>query len=297
MAPKRKAAAYEPLPIEAKFVFNRPIDWMPHQLAALPGIEPSTSMQDAYTSPDDDGSQPSGSRLPTTHEELKQRFAAFIQGEIVARTTKINKGRREKSANAEKVKVLSAIRAVTLDPSSRLYHLHLHVDCMWRLQAAARQPESPDKIFQRELTSCISIAQSIMGTWVNKPVDTLNTVVAGERGEETSTDDTEGEAEGPSPADKAAQRTVPPWYQNRCALTGVEAVDAAHIVDVQAIKSMHDPAGFWSILQLFWPLEDIQQLEFTGYEERNILSLQPTAHRLWDRHKFALRPIQHPTSP
>ncbi|KAK0733749.1 hypothetical protein B0T26DRAFT_685605 [Lasiosphaeria miniovina] len=60
---------------------------------------------------------------------------------------------------------------------------------------------------------------------------------------------------------------------------------------------MRTPVSFWRVLRMFWPLEVIQKLDIAGHEQRNILPLQPSAHRLWDQHKFAPRPIQHPTNP
>jgi len=275
MPPKRKTSEYEPQPIEAKFLFNRPIGWMPCPLASP-----------------DHGPQPSASRSPTTIEELKEQFATFVQDAIVAATGRSNKYGKN-MASSDRVKVLSGIRAVALDPLSELDGLDMAM-----IRAS---PKPLDKYFESLLRSCFAQAHLLIGIWVNKPVETSDAVVKGEGSEQTSAKgkeaDRKGKAADRSNADKTAQRAVPPWYQNCCALTGVETVDAAHIVDVQATKSMDDPVLFWGMLRMFWPLEDIQQLEIIGHEERNILPLQPTAHRLWDRHKFALRPIADPTDP
>jgi hypothetical protein len=189
---------------------------------------------------------------------------------------------------AEQIKIRSAIRAVVLDPSSELDGLTV---------ASMRESGSLDTYFRRRLTGYISSALRVIGIWVNKPTDALDEVVKGAGSGETSTTTTKGKPVVRGKADKAAQRTVPTWYQQCCPLTGVEVVDAAHIVDIQAVQSMGSPGEFWEVLQLFWPLQSIQQLKIIGCEEQNILPLQPTAHRLWDRHKFALRPIQHPTDP
>ncbi|KAK0616643.1 hypothetical protein B0T14DRAFT_604884 [Immersiella caudata] len=260
MPPKR-----EPQPIEAKFLFNRQIGWMPSPLADSP--------------------QPSASRSPAKNEELKEQFAAFVQGEIVA-TTNNRSQYGSTIPRADRVKILSGIRAVALDPLSELDGLDM---------AMIRASSKPlDKYFKSLLTNCFTQALVIIGIWVNKPVETLDAVFKGEGSEQAPT---KGKAADRSNLDKIAQRIVPPWYQNCCTLTGVETVDAAHIVDVQATKSMDEPVHFWDMLRMFWPLEDIQQLEITGHEKRNILPMQPTAHRLWDRHKFALCPIPHPTDP
>ncbi|KAK4459983.1 hypothetical protein QBC42DRAFT_230528 [Cladorrhinum samala] len=297
-AKRLKTAEYEPQPIEVKFVFNRPIGWMPSRPAGLPrdGSDPSPTRRPADVRNVDDasldhGAQPSASRFPTTDEELKEQFAVFIRREIVSLIT--NKSNEldddeQTMSTVERVKILAAIRAVALDPSSRFFNLNL---------PNARRSLPLDKYFKLLLKSIFFQAANVIGIWVDKPVKTLDAMFLKEEaegGEETST---KGKAADQGRADKAAQRRVPPWYQNCCCLTGTETVDAAHIIDVQAAKSMRDPLDFWGTLQLLWPLDDIQQLEIAGHEERNILPLQPTAHRLWDRHKFALRPIPHPTDP
>ncbi|KAK3350205.1 hypothetical protein B0T25DRAFT_582996 [Lasiosphaeria hispida] len=233
MPPKRKTVAYEPPPIEAN-------------------VAPP---------PPDHGAQPSASGSPTKNEELKEQFAAFAQGEIVATANNSNKYGNN-IPRAERVKVLSAIRAVALDPLSELRGLDVAV-----IRASS---EPLDESFRFLLLNCFTQAHFIIGVWVNKPVETLDAVVKGEGGEQTST---KGKVADRRNADKTVQRKVPPWYQNCCALTGVETADAAHIVDVQATKSMDEPVHFWQMLQMFWSLEDIQQLGITGLEERNILPL------------------------
>ncbi|KAK4139649.1 uncharacterized protein C8A04DRAFT_15663, partial [Dichotomopilus funicola] len=99
--------------------------------------------------------------------------------------------------------------------------------------------------------------------------------------------------------DKNTQRIVREWYHNRCPLTGAGAVHGTHIVNIQAMKSMDDPVNLWETLQVFWPLKDlnVETLDILGQENRNILPLHPLAHHLWDRNKFGLRLIEHPTEP
>ncbi|KAK3360792.1 hypothetical protein B0T24DRAFT_501782, partial [Lasiosphaeria ovina] len=99
-----------------------------------------------------------------------------------------------------------------------------------------------------------------------------------------------------SSRDKAAQATVSSkWYDGRCLLSGGGPAVGAHIVDVTA-SGMH-ALNFWNTLQIFWPLEKITELAIGGQELQNILPLRVDARDFWDRHRFALRPIAHPTDP
>ncbi|OIW30146.1 hypothetical protein CONLIGDRAFT_702655 [Coniochaeta ligniaria NRRL 30616] len=96
-------------------------------------------------------------------------------------------------------------------------------------------------------------------------------------------------------ADINAQETVPKWYGNRCALTNKEIVDAGHIFAV-GLRNQ-DLERFWTALYKFWPWEDIdaweEELAQPQVEVRNIIPLGMEAHRRWDDHYFALRPIKH----
>jgi hypothetical protein len=87
------------------------------------------------------------------------------------------------------------------------------------------------------------------------------------------------------------------WYGLHCPLTGVSVLDAAYIVDVQAVKGMGVcPLTIWGYLRSFWLLEDLENFNIAGEELRNI-RLEPTAHRLWDRNRFGLPPIPYRTTP
>lgn len=89
------------------------------------------------------------------------------------------------------------------------------------------------------------------------------------------------------------QRRVCDLYGNRCVLTGRDHAQGAHIVPVRALaKTM---TSIWQWLRVLWPLERIQTFETE--ESRNILPLGIEAHWMWDRHDFALRPIQDPSRP
>ncbi|KAK0726865.1 hypothetical protein B0T26DRAFT_106229 [Lasiosphaeria miniovina] len=43
--------------------------------------------------------------------------------------------------------------------------------------------------------------------------------------------------------------------------------------------------------------KDVDKLDIKGQEVRNILPLDRGVHIFWDRHRFALRPVEHPTDP
>ncbi|KAH6612268.1 hypothetical protein B0J18DRAFT_77724 [Chaetomium sp. MPI-SDFR-AT-0129] len=167
-------------------------------------------------------------------------------------------------------KSASALRAIAVDPLTTLPFLEYGLQLL---------PESVPGFISREVLSHRSLVKDCTETWTNA----------------TSRNVTQDR----SNADKNAQKVVPKWYHYRCPLTGAGAVQGAHIVNVQATKSMESPVYFWRMLQIFWPLKDLETktLEIVGQEHRNLLPLNPMAHHLWDRNKFGLRPIEHPTDP
>ena len=184
---KRKLAEANPLPIKAEFVFNLPIDWVPR------GVEPSTPTDPprhvstlAQNLNPDHGSQPSGSRAPTTTEELQQQFAAFIQSDITALTKKDGKT----VPRAEQVKIKSAIRALALDPSSKLHGLNM---------ANMNESASVDDFFELQLSGYVAQARSIIDIWAKDSDEASGDVDAGGGGQETPiketpTKDTKGKA-------------------------------------------------------------------------------------------------------
>ncbi|KAH6634683.1 hypothetical protein B0J18DRAFT_471558 [Chaetomium sp. MPI-SDFR-AT-0129] len=101
--------------------------------------------------------------------------------------------------------------------------------------------------------------------------------------------------------DREAQDIVPGWYNKMCALTGGTLfMEAAHIIDIGVTKKLGADKNIhtiWNMLRTFWPLEDLRALTISGDEQRNILPLRVDAHRFWDNHRFALRPLEHPTDP
>lgn len=112
--------------------------------------------------------------------------------------------------------------------------------------------------------------------------------------------------------DEAAQRKGRGLYKNICILTGANLqVEGAHILDYRVKKKWNqtrdsrteDPAHqVWLLLGNFWPLPNLAakivgELQIQGEEVGNILPLRVDAHRFWDAHRFALRPIRHPDDP
>ncbi|KAK0722467.1 hypothetical protein B0T26DRAFT_702787 [Lasiosphaeria miniovina] len=112
--------------------------------------------------------------------------------------------------------------------------------------------------------------------------------------EDLPTGDT-GDRAGRSNADKIAQAKVSKWYDGSCVLSGATLVDGAHIIDVRA--SGMNALYFWEMLRMFWPLKSTYKLDIKGQEVRNILPLNPGVHKFWDRHRFAVRPVEHPIDP
>jgi hypothetical protein len=107
--------------------------------------------------------------------------------------------------------------------------------------------------------------------------------------------------DGRTAQDLAAQKTVKKWYGKRCVLTGCTSPHGAHIVPVHATADRDRLEEFWETLQIFWPLDDVNELKTElndkGHEFWNILPLGPNAHQMWDRMELAIRPIQHSKHP
>lgn len=258
MASKRKFRDYEHQPIEVIFLKNGPRDWIPGR------ISHRTAQQDASPSTHGDGSRSSRTESSLTEQELKEHFANFVCKEISEITTE-KKGTAIQRAS--QLKPLFAALAMAQDLTSKL--------------DAPPNAVSLDDCIDQMDASIIPVIMLLLNIWKNDSKD----------------DDTFGETTSRGKDDMKAQKIVPPVYDNCCVVTGMQLVDAAHIVDIHVVKSMTNPTRFWNMLRMFWPLERIEGLEITGSEVRNILPLAPHAHRLWDRHKFALRPIAHPTDP
>lgn len=112
---------------------------------------------------------------------------------------------------------------------------------------------------------------------------------------------TSSPSKGRGNAEKAAQAKMVDLYK-RCVLTNSEIlVEGAHIIDVRVIARLREkestPLEIWDTLQIFWPLKLLQSLETTSREKQNILPLRVDTRWYWDKHRFALRPVEHPTDP
>ncbi|KAK4189890.1 hypothetical protein QBC35DRAFT_461666 [Podospora australis] len=110
-------------------------------------------------------------------------------------------------------------------------------------------------------------------------------------------------ATGRSYADIEAQRELQPLYDG-CVLTGSNlCIEGCHIIDVRVstkIKNsglQEEALRRWEFLSMLWPLEVLDAFALEGQEMKIILPLNVQAHRAWDTHQFALRPIPHPTDP
>jgi len=268
MAHKRKSSEAVPLPIESTFRFNRPIDWTPSPIAASASAD-LPSGASTSTSP------PSTPRISTI-DDLKKELATRVQGEI-ARLKAAGSRHMENT-----IKKYSALRAVLLEPTSRPFYLDVG--------AAGKHKKSAtlDWYFEIMLDTFARNIDHLVDTWINKSAAYLEQVSRGQKDEDAD----------PDSQSKAAQQEVPIWYQRTCVLTGVVgAVDAAQIVEFEGTNLAMKPTKFWTRLRMFWALEAIKDLSIAGQESRNILPLAPPAHRLFDRNKFALRPVLHPTNP
>lgn len=88
-------------------------------------------------------------------------------------------------------------------------------------------------------------------------------------------------------------------------LTGVKAIDVAHIYPFCLLKEEEDDFGkrhsFWHMLKNFWPEKKVAvweaELSPNGTHEkgletaRNLITLSKDAHDYWNKGVFALKPI------
>ena len=114
---------------------------------------------------------------------------------------------------AEQVKIKSAIRALALDPSSKLHGLNM---------ANMNESASVDDFFALQLAGYVTQARSIIDIWAKDSDVASGDVDAGGGGQETPIKDTKGKAvergretkggkaSDRSKRDKSAQRKVPP---------------------------------------------------------------------------------------
>jgi hypothetical protein len=95
----------------------------------------------------------------------------------------------------------------------------------------------------------------------------------------------------------------------KCVVTGNSHPDFAHVSPFCMLKWKNSPLeqrleGFWKLLSLFWPRDKINSWKakvFSGEEGpdtcRNMICLEPTAHRLWTKGLFAFKPVKTSDDP
>lgn len=98
--------------------------------------------------------------------------------------------------------------------------------------------------------------------------------------------------------DKAAQEKVCEWYDNVSVLTGHGLSDGARIFGVAARARS---SRLFDLMIDSWPTDKVVKwmtaLRSDEKRMRNILPMEPTAHKMFDRFLFALRPVQCPDQP
>ncbi|KAN0079039.1 hypothetical protein V8E54_005552 [Elaphomyces granulatus] len=95
----------------------------------------------------------------------------------------------------------------------------------------------------------------------------------------------------------------------KCVVIGNLHPDVAHVFPSCMLKWKNSPLeqrleGFWKLLSLFWPRDKINSWKakvFSGEEGpdtcRNMICLEPTAHRLWTKGLFAFKPVKTSDDP
>lgn len=98
--------------------------------------------------------------------------------------------------------------------------------------------------------------------------------------------------------DKAAQEKVRQWYDNVSVLTGHGLSDGAHIFGVGARARAAHLFDLFDTMGNFWPADKVGRwyaaLDSDATRLQNILPMEPTVHKMFDRFLFALRPVQCP---
>jgi len=283
----------------------------------------------------DSWSPGSDSEFPSTNEELKRRFIAFIHQKIrVWRGDSHSDDEYHESNRVERgdaIRHLSGLLAVAYDPTSALKATNLKAVKGFMSEQGL---EELDRAFEMYLLTYLSINQRIEKLWkervpkYKKLESGTNRAIGGDRGgaeeEDQERDDdsphssaakrrkttatrvtqantTKTSADSREKKHTDAQTTVKDWYNEMCVLTGgTVQVEGAHIFDVRAINRLRpneEAISIWDMLKTFWPLEKLRALMVKGSQDRNIIPLRLDAHRFWDKHMFALRPIPHRTDP
>jgi len=265
--------------IQVKFVGNYPIAWEP----PAPGeSQASSQLSDLPSEMFDSQPTVSDSGFPSTNEELKQQFVAFVE-------ERMRGARGDSDPEAEfcdpetdkrnMLKGYHALLAIVHDPTSTLVATNT---TRLKLFMELNRIKFLESAFDALCRNYLSDIDKLGKLWLEKSMQ--DPAHAGRR-----------------KPDREAQEIVPGWYNKMCTLTGgTFLVEAAHIIDVRVTKKLgadKNAHSIWNLLKVFWPLEDLRALTISGDEQRNILPLRVDAHRFWDSHQFALRPLEHPADP
>ncbi|KAK4455102.1 hypothetical protein QBC34DRAFT_465048 [Podospora aff. communis PSN243] len=221
--------------------------------------------------------------LPSTDEELRTELAAFLKSKIRAAK---GKGKADDTFEPNKkvkqkvtaISMYYAMLAIVYDPTAVFPGNNLRA-----FEKFLALHNDPDKLFAFELIckTYWSHIEDIVGFW-------------------GKTDDAGESSKGPGRTEKdiKAQKDIKAAYGGACPLTGSRlCLEGAHILDVKVTNNFtddEDALNIWNLLRIFWPLGRLRTLKVTGQENRNVLPLVMHAHKLWDSHKIALRPVEHP---
>ncbi|KAK1756304.1 hypothetical protein QBC47DRAFT_460156 [Echria macrotheca] len=320
MEPDRALPAGQPQAIiQVEFVGNYPIAWEP--LAPAPGesqSSDSSQLSDLSSKMFDSQATVSDSGFPSTNEELKQQFVAYIE-------ERMRGARGDSEAEAEfcdpeidqmdMLKGYHSLLAIVHDPTSALqatdttklkrymedYNLKYLETAFYNLCGFyLAQIDKLGKLWNEKNKRDPAHAEKDCGDDNVDESRKGKSSSPAKRRKLATTGASNVKPDRLKP-DREAQKIVPCWYNKMCTLTGgTFLVEAAHIIDVRVTTKLgadKDAKAIWAMLTLFWPLEDLKALTISGDEQRNILPLRIDAHRLWDDHRFALRPVEHPTDP
>lgn len=280
--------------IRARYLLNASDDWMPTETRegsqTQPDLEEDTTNSITIgVPPFEAGEEPI--QLIITEQELREKFAHFLQTEIDALRKQTNdpdyiasQSARRRSHDAREILVRVALLTVARDPTA---------DPLPRfVKGHEESAESLEQRFEEGVLCLDAPLFHLTDSW-----DTHGHPETTQTTESTETSEVKARID----ADLRAQTTqtvVPEWYNRMCLLSGFPSPQGCHIVPVRALEE-NEPSHLWLVLRMFWPLPNAPSHELLalGREETNILPLSPNARVLWDRYAFALRPISHPTDP
>lgn len=307
--------------IQVNFVGNYLITWEP-------SVEPQPSGSQLSDLPSEIfDSQPSVSDagFPSTNAELKRQFVSYIQ-------RLIRRANGDSDSDADfcdpdidqrgQLKSYYSLLAIVHDPTSALVATDI---TRFRAHMEAENIKLVETAFRRLCTGYLLTIDSLGKLWNEKNKRDAAHAEGGNKDDDDVGQNSEKESSGPAKrrklvitgssrgkadriaqksrgkADRDAQNLVPGWYHNMCVLTGgTFPLEAAHIIDFRVVKKLGadgDAIDIWDMLSHFWPIEDLESLMVAGNEKRNILPLRIDAHKFWDGHRFALRPLEQPTDP